>query len=485
MKNNTFNTKAGHVDEDGIHEPTFNELVSCLSDDHQQLFLGILSANNLDQSTFEYHMLFNLLALPEFGKARPLEYKELIKKLQFFDIHDHAAVIHELTFDDLVSYLPDDHKQLFIGILSANNLDQSTFEYHMLFDLLALQEFGNASPLEHSEIINELQDIVSGIYNFNYSPSDYVTHGHGYIESVVNSDRYRTVSINPDYQPPISYMGNKKWLTKLITEKKVIIPQHKLWIEPFCGSASMTLAQENSPAEIINDYDRYLINFYTVLSQPASRQILLDQLSHYLMMPKTRELHLPLLGKLAKKTMTASGSGEKRVTKDISISSADDITLARAYYICAKINYGNRSLGYLDDFQYAENSSKNVTIDKMKMWLETLESAGKRLESVIIQQGDGLSLIRQYLDDEDVFFYIDPPYVINTRQTQGDDYAAELTDDNHRELVDLLLTIKGSAILSGYNTQLYLPLERDGWKTISHVKLAGEKYKEEMLWIKP
>jgi DNA adenine methylase len=203
------------------------------------------------------------------------------------------------------------------------------------------------------------------------------------------------------------------------------------------------------------------------------------------MMPKTRELHLPLLGKLAKKTKTASGSGEKRVTKGINISSADDITLARAYYICAKINYGNRALGYMDDFQYSENSTKKVTTDKMNKWLQTLECAGKRLESVIIQQGDGLSLIRQYLDEEDVFFYIDPPYVINTRQTQGDDYAAELTDDNHRELVNLLLAMKGSAILSGYNTQLYLPLERDGWTTISHVKLAGEKYKEEMLWIKP
>lgn len=417
MKNRTFNTKAGHISEDGIHDP--------------------------------------------------------------------ADDTHDITFDHLISYLSDDHKDLFIDILSANNLDQSTFEFHMLFDLLALQKLGNASPLEHSELIDELQDIVSGFYELNYSPSDYVTHAYGYVDSVLNSDRYRTVCINPDYHPPISYMGNKKWLTKLITENKVKIPQHKLWIEPFCGSASMTLAQKPSPAEIINDFDKYLINFHTVLSQPASRQILIEQLTHYLMMPKTRELHLPLLGKLAKKTKTASGSGEKRVTKGITISSADDITLARAYYICAKINYGNRALGYMDDFQYSENSTKKVTTDKMNKWLQTLECAGKRLESVIIQQGDGLSLIRQYLDEEDVFFYIDPPYVINTRQTQGDDYAAELTDDNHRELVNLLLAMKGSAILSGYNTQLYLPLERDGWTTISHVKLAGEKYKEEMLWIKP
>ncbi|MBU2805243.1 DNA adenine methylase, partial [Acidithiobacillus ferridurans] len=207
MKNKTFNTKAGHISEDGIHDP--------------------------------------------------------------------ADGTHDLTFDDLISYLPDDHKQLFIGILSANNLDQSTFEYHMLFDLLALQKLGNANPLEHSEIINELQDIVSGFYDINYSPSDYVTHAYGYVDSVLNSDRYRTVCINPAYQPPISYMGNKEWLIEFLEKKKIIIPQHKLWIEPFCGSATMTLAQEPSPVEIINDFDKYLINFYTVLSQPASRQILI------------------------------------------------------------------------------------------------------------------------------------------------------------------------------------------------------------------
>ncbi|WCE94933.1 DNA adenine methylase [Acidithiobacillus ferriphilus] len=401
------------------------------------------------------------------------------------DIHDPADATHDLTFDQLVSYLPDDQKELFIGILSANNLDQSTFEYHMLFDLLALQKLGNVSPLEHREIISNLQTTVSGFYGLSASPSDYVTHGYGYIESALDSNRYRQVCFNTEYHPPITYMGNKLWLTKLIKEKKVIIPQHKLWIEPFCGSATMTLAQQPSPVEIINDFDGYLITFYTVLSQPASRQILLDQLSHYLMIPKTRELHLPLLGKLAKKTKTVNGSGEKRVTKGINIGSADDITLARAYYICAKISYGMRSLGYLDHFEYDENATKKVTPHIMKKWLDTLNRAGRRLENVIIEQGDGLAVIEEYADEKDVFFYIDPPYVMDTRRTGKGDYAGELTNEDHHRLVDLLLRIKGSAILSGYNSQAYIQLEREGWQTLSvEIDTLASK-REEMLWIKP
>ncbi|MBU2803962.1 hypothetical protein HF668_02040, partial [Acidithiobacillus ferridurans] len=184
------------------------------------------------------------------------------------------------------------------------------------------------------------------------------------------------------------------------------------------------------------------------------------------MMPKTRELHLPLLGKLAKKTKTADGSGEKRVTKGITISSADDITLARAYYICSKITYGMRSLGYLDDFPYDENARKDVTLHTMGKYLDALNHAGRRLENVIIKQGDGLAVIEEYADVKDAFFYIDPPYVMDTRRTGKSDYAGELTNDDHHRLVDLLLRIEGSAILSGYNSQVYIQLERQGWETL-------------------
>ncbi|MBU2826384.1 DNA adenine methylase, partial [Acidithiobacillus ferrooxidans] len=162
-----------------------------------------------------------------------------------------------------------------------------------------------------------------------------------------------------------------------------------------------------------------------------------------------------------------------------------DITLARAYYICSKITYGMRSLGYLDDFPYDENARKDVTLHTMGKYLDALNHAGRRLENVIIKQGDGLAVIEEYADVKDAFFYIDPPYVMDTRRTGKSDYAGELTNDDHHRLVDLLLRIEGSAILSGYNSQVYIQLERQGWETLSVEMGTLGTRREEMLWIKP
>ncbi|HPD07435.1 MAG TPA: hypothetical protein PLC08_06190, partial [Candidatus Bipolaricaulis sp.] len=37
---------------------------------------------------------------------------------------------------------------------------------------------------------------------------------------------------------------------------------------------------------------------------------------------------------------------------------------------------------------------------------------------------------------------------------------------DHRELVDILLRIDGMAVVSGYNNEIYAPLEAAGWERI-------------------
>ena len=45
-------------------------------------------------------------------------------------------------------------------------------------------------------------------------------------------------------------------------------------------------------------------------------------------------------------------------------------------------------------------------------------------------------------------------------------YEYELQNKDHEELVDLLLKIKGKAILSGYNHNIYNRLIENGWRKI-------------------
>jgi DNA adenine methylase len=70
----------------------------------------------------------------------------------------------------------------------------------------------------------------------------------------------------------------------------------------------------------------------------------------------------------------------------------------------------------------------------------------------------------QEWDTVDTTFYIDPPYVLDTRK-QKKYYAVEPGDEWHRELVEILLNVKGYVVLSGYDHEVYRPLLEAGWWT--------------------
>lgn len=61
---------------------------------------------------------------------------------------------------------------------------------------------------------------------------------------------------------PISYYGGKQELAKKIIS---LIPSHKTYCEPFIGGAAIFFAKPVSKAEIINDINSEVINFYEVL----------------------------------------------------------------------------------------------------------------------------------------------------------------------------------------------------------------------------
>jgi DNA adenine methylase len=67
---------------------------------------------------------------------------------------------------------------------------------------------------------------------------------------------------------------------------------------------------------------------------------------------------------------------------------------------------------------------------------------------------DALDFIKQR-DHAQALFYIDPPYLQETRVGQGGEYSHEWTEAQHRDLLNLLVGIKGKFILSGYNSAMY------------------------------
>ena len=76
-----------------------------------------------------------------------------------------------------------------------------------------------------------------------------------------------------------------------------------------------------------------------------------------------------------------------------------------------------------------------------------------RLMRIAIECLDGPKLIKQE-DTPRTLFYLDPTYlpeVVNTK----DPYAFTMTKEQHEDLLDVLLAVKGYVMLSGYRNKLY------------------------------
>ena len=119
-----------------------------------------------------------------------------------------------------------------------------------------------------------------------------------------------------------------------------------------------------------------------------------------------------------------------------------------------------------------------------------------RLRGVGIEHDSWEAILDRY-DADATFFYLDPPYYPDTR-VAGADYKHEMSVDDHRRLLERILTLEGKVLLSGYRNEMYdamLPWERFDWTVANHAAiksrgsglqgegaLKGKQKRVESLW---
>ena len=127
--------------------------------------------------------------------------------------------------------------------------------------------------------------------------------------------------------------------------------------------------------------------------------------------------------------------------------------------------------------------------EQVSAWLncvEWLPAVSARLRRVVILNKPALEVIQQQ-DGAATLFYLDPPYLHDTRTTT-DSYQHEMTEQNHRELLGVIKQCRGKVMLSGYPNALY-DTELVGWRREDvHIdnKASGGKVKRQMtecLWM--
>lgn len=110
------------------------------------------------------------------------------------------------------------------------------------------------------------------------------------------------------------------------------------------------------------------------------------------------------------------------------------------------------------------NCSGGETVSRWNNAIEKLHDVAEVIRSDFQITNLDYSKCIDKLDFSNAFFYVDPPYPLQCRASSND-YKFEFSDDQHRELAKKLHTIKGKAMVSGYDCPLMRELYGD-WRMI-------------------
>lgn len=114
--------------------------------------------------------------------------------------------------------------------------------------------------------------------------------------------------------------------------------------------------------------------------------------------------------------------------------------------------------GRFDTFaSITRNRTRRGMNEQVSAWLNTVEglpAVHARLKRVLILNKPALEVIRKE-NGPRTLFYLDPPYLHETRATTGEYGLNEMTVDDHSDLLHALEKVNGRFLLSGYRSGLY------------------------------
>jgi DNA adenine methylase len=259
-------------------------------------------------------------------------------------------------------------------------------------------------------------------------------------------------------RPVMRYHGGKWMLATWIISN---FPRHGIYVEPFCGAASVLMQKAPSRVEVLNDKYERIVNVFRVLRNHDQRMSL-----RYLL------------------RYTPCSEAEYRACRE---KSADPVEDARRMLVLGHQGHGSTgpSGGKLTGWRRGVREHGRTNAKEWASVSEFIEAWAERLRGVYIESRDALDIIRQW-DGRDVLFYVDPPYVQETRVCSFRGYAHEMTDQDHRELSGVLKNVEASVVLSGYPNRLYDNELFPDWIRVERKAVSDKGLKTtEVLWISP
>jgi DNA adenine methylase len=253
-------------------------------------------------------------------------------------------------------------------------------------------------------------------------------------------------------KPILRYYGGKWRLAPWIISH---FPDHRLFVEPFGGAASVLLTKERSYAEVYNDLDGDIVNLFRVLQNKNQFDELRDKLAY-----------------------TPFSRAEYELAFE---ATREPVEQARRLLIRSWMGYGTGSAtSYKSGYRTNVRSAANPAGDWLRL-VSQIETFATRFMGVNIEQRPAGDVVSGH-DSETTLFYCDPPYLLQTRNRAT--YRYEMSDSDHVTLAGQLRDCVGMVILSGYPCDLYdIDLYADWHRVEKVTQSEAHGRRTEVMWI--
>lgn len=249
------------------------------------------------------------------------------------------------------------------------------------------------------------------------------------------------------------YPGAKWAIAKWIID---FFPPHHSYLEPFFGSGAVLFTKPRSPIETVNDLDGDVVNLFDWIRKDPER---LAEAIYWT--PYSREVY---------DRATAAYRQE-----------TDSFRRAVIFLTKMMMGHGFRTneikVGWKNDVQGREAAYA------AKGWVDTperIKKAAERLRGVQIENRPALEVIARF-NYPNVMIYADPPYLLETRH--GKQYACEMTNADHADLLDALKAHRGPVLLSGYDSPMYRDALRGWHREEIDARAQTATKRREVLWM--
>lgn len=234
---------------------------------------------------------------------------------------------------------------------------------------------------------------------------------------------------------PFAYYGGKAGMARAIID---LMPEHRVYMEPFFGSGAVLFAKPPARVEIVNDINRNVVTFFKVLREQCEDLELLCALTPHARTEYTEALF----------------------DEDLS-----DLERARRFWVRVNQSFA-KSDGRQTGWSITTARSQSVPAGILSR-TGRFARAAERLMNVSIECTDAPSLIDR-LATPDTVIYVDPPYMAETRRGRDRQRPADYLHDmgspeDHERLAESLRATSAQVVLSGYPSPLYSSLYRDWW----------------------